>query len=223
MALAVVVLATSRPGAAGATEPGVHAGLPVDWIAPPGLTRLFVTAPSAVGLPVRLSYGAPGASHADLIVDVLVAPSVAGARAALGRWRERLTGVADAVSGLGDEAFGGPTHVAFARANVFVVVRRLDGIADAIAIAGDVSRAIDAAPLGQPVARLPRVEVSRTLALGAPAPLVLGGDVIAASVTAEGPAAVRQTPTGWAVTRTADGPIRVQVISVDSSLRVAVQ
>jgi hypothetical protein len=216
--IALMLLVWSVPGTTVADGPVVHGGVPVDALTPEGLERLSVSAPSAVGRPVRIVYGANDAPQ--VLMDVLVAADAPRARAAIEEWRRAVVRP-PAPAALGDVGYGEGPLQAFARDNVFVAVHRVDGDADAAAIAAQADAAILAAPPGRPTADPVPVRRYEDGQSGAPPlPIEVPEGLLAAGIEVCGKAYARRTPEGWVLVRTGPGPVTVRVIGVDRMLRV---
>jgi hypothetical protein len=213
--VAAVVVALAAAGAAEAKTAKPKAGVAVDALVP-SMKRLKVAAPAKAGLPVRLVYGA---QQAEVLVDVVVAPSEGEARAALERWKRTVAREPEASGEVGDVAWVGPNMIGFTRGNVMVAMRRVGGGADVLALAKGAEAAIDAAAAGATAAAAPVVRLP-ALAVGASAKLAVPGTWLAVEVEATGPAQVRRDGAAWRLTRTGEGTIGVVVRAVDARLRV---
>jgi hypothetical protein len=219
VALGIVGMALAAAAPASA-KPVTRAGVPVDALTPDGMERLAVRAPSRPGLPVRLTYAGEGAAEPELLVDVVVAADARGAHAALLRFSRGVARELDALPGVGDEAYATPGLVAFARDNVMIAVRRVAGTRDPHAIAVEAEAVVAAAPLGTPDAAPVTARMPSSLRVGRAEALSLPDAVLAATVRAVGPAAVRRDAAGWRITRTGPGDVGVEVVAVDELLRV---
>lgn len=209
------LVVAALPARAG--EPVVKGGVAVDALTPPGMARLSVAAPARAGLPARLVFGR---NAPEVVMEVVVAPSADGARAAVERWLRHAANPPEPTAQVGDVGYAGAGVVVFARANVMVAVRRVAGDTDVLDVALGAEAAIDAAPAGRAEAAAVKVRLPASLAVGRAAPLALEGDVLAARVTARGPATVRRDAGGgWRLTRTGQGQIAVDVVGVDGRLR----
>lgn len=215
--IAIAVVLVAAMAAPALAKPKLRAGVPVDSLTPAGMQRLAVRVPVVDSQPVRLTYGT---EKAEILVDVVVAATAADAREALEHWRHQLSREIDAVTGVGDVAYGSANLVAFAQDNIMIAVRRVSGTADIGTVAADALAAAEAAPKGSPVAETVTAAVP-TLATGKAATLSLSRGVLAARVSADGPATVRKTRTGWRLFRKRAGDVRVRVVAVDELLRVS--
>lgn len=198
-----------------------RAGVPVLSLAPDGMALLDADVPSAQDHPVALAFGDPRTKEPAVLVDVLVAPSAAAARAALAAFVRSASLPLPAREGIGDVAYGGAALLAFARDNVMVAYRRLDAGIDAVALAGIADAAILDAPFGRPAAAARAgLELVSGRAGDPPVRIPAGEGSIASRVVVDGPAYARRTSAGWLIVRTGEGTVRAGVVAVDDLLRV---
>jgi hypothetical protein len=203
--------------AASAGEPVVRGGVPVDSLTPAGMQRLSVVAPTAVGRPVRLTFGS--ADRPEVLIDVLVAPDASTARAALDDWLRTVVN-RPGPEALGDVGYGEGTLFGFVRDNVLVAVHKVAGEADAAAIAAQADAAVQAAPAGETqAAGVPEQRFDDEQLGQVPQPIVFPSGWIAANVSVCGPGYARHTAGGWVVVRDGPGVVTVRVTGVDDRLR----
>jgi hypothetical protein len=204
----------------GAAAP-LRAGIPVSAVAPEGMALLSITAPPAPDHPVAMAFGDPARGEPSVLADVLVADDAAIARAALEAFLRSTARSLPPRAGVGDVAYGGAGAFGFTRDNVMVVYRSLDGEADAEALAASADAAVLAAPFGSAAAeRIPAVELDAGQTGDSPTPLGADDAFLASRPIVDGPGYARRTGEGWVIVRTAEGPIRAEILAVDDRLRV---
>ncbi len=204
----------------------IHAGVPIDSLALPGLVRARVVTPPDARTPVRVVFAPTAQARPELVVDVLVLETATAARAAYdAQARTRASRTLSAIPGLGDAAVGAGRLALFVRDNVVVAVLGTRVDSDVLDAARTLDAAVRAAPAGSPTASAvtPRWD-ERALTQQGATTLALGGDVVASEVeVASGPARVRRLSDGWLLMRSAPGAFVLSIVTVDSRLRVAVR
>lgn len=208
----IAALLWLAPALAAAQIPGV----PVDSLTPPQMERVEVDVPEYDGHGVRLWFAPTGAPRATLRVDVLVASSGREAADAAAWLEQTVAGELAPLPGLGDDARGDASIVAFVRDNVFVVVQRVGEAGDARVSAAGLDAAIQAAPR-RSAPRAPPIAVP-ALAEGTTL-LQLPAAILAAHVVATGSASARRTRAGWVLVRRGAAPWTVTVVATDALLR----
>jgi hypothetical protein len=198
----------------------VRDGVPIARLTPPSTTLSSVSVSVSLDQPVELAFARGTEQRPSILVSVLVADDATAARTALARLVETTSGSLGELAGIGSIARGDRAFVAFARDNVFALVRSTDG-SDVVAIAEHVDRAILAAPIAPRVRPTAARLVMPSVQNGAALPIAVEGDVLGAFVEANGDAYVRRTRTGWSLVRSGTGAYDVEAITVDSKLRLS--
>ena len=193
------------------------AQLALDALTPPGLDRAEIDVPAEPELGVRLYFAPEGERAATLGVEVHLAPSAAEARRLAAAHVSMVSGELAPLAGVGERAWGDPTHVAFVRGDAFVVVRRLRGEEDCRARAREMDESILVAPRRAP----PAVGIALPDFAQGITPIALPPEVVAAHVIATGSAAARRTRAGWVVVRRGGGAWSVRLFACDAWLRRA--
>ncbi len=216
----VLALALFAFGPSAARAQQIHAGVDVGAVVPAAMRVVDVVVPDRAESPVRLSLAAQDDGQAALLVDVWVTPESRAARERYQHALAELTSVVAEAPGLGDSGVADAGFAAFVRDNVAVAIRRIRGGHDVVALARQIDRAIAASPAGPARAsralQLPDLDA---MAVGEHATITLPTWALDASFTAHGDARVRRTRDGWLLTRTGDGPARLEAHAVDHALR----
>ncbi len=189
-------------------------GVALEAFTPAGMRRVDVDVPEVDHVPERQRYAPANATRAEVLVDVLLSEDAPSARAAAAWFRETVSGELPEIDGLGDGAAGDAGLVAFVHDTALVVVRRITGAHDVLAIARAIDRAI--APASGALAA---VRVEGNPQPGGPPARIVATGAIGMYVTVTGPGEARRTRDGWVVARSAPGPLRVHLVTVDAQLR----